>query len=78
MDCWSWANSQVAGVAREGLNSLSILGAWTLWKQQNANVFDKIPPSLEAATSKFEQEEELWCMAGARALCFLTAPVPGL
>jgi hypothetical protein len=30
MDWWRWIGNQVQGVANEGLNSLVILGAWTL------------------------------------------------
>jgi hypothetical protein len=30
MDWWRWIGNQVQGVAGEGLNSLVILGAWTL------------------------------------------------
>jgi hypothetical protein len=29
---WSLAAGQISGVARRGLNTLIILGAWTLWK----------------------------------------------
>jgi hypothetical protein len=33
---WRWLGTQIHGVAGEAVNSLIILGAWTLWKHQNS------------------------------------------
>jgi hypothetical protein len=65
-------------MAQEGLNSLIILGVWTLWKYRNGCVFDKNRPSMEAVLESADQEKDLWVMAGARKLFLLTNPIHGL
>jgi hypothetical protein len=67
---------QISGIAQKGINSLIILGAWTLWKQRNRSVFDSFPPNMGAAISQFNQELERWVLAGARDLSLLTALIP--
>jgi hypothetical protein len=57
---------------------LITLGLWALWNHRNECVFDKNPPNLGAALRKFEEEKDLWELAGARNLALLTCPIPGL
>jgi hypothetical protein len=57
-----------------GFNSLTILGAWTLWTQRNKCVFDGATPDLARAISLASEERKLWSMVGARGISFLTAP----
>lgn len=61
---------------QKGLNSLVILGAWTLWKHRNLYVFDGVAPSMAAALLLAEEEAQFWVMAGAQGLSLLTALVP--
>jgi hypothetical protein len=78
MASWEWVSMQISGIAQKGINSLIILGAWTLWKHRNRSIFDRFPPNMGAAISQFSQELEMWILAGARDLSLLTAPFPGL
>lgn len=65
---------QISGVARRGLNTLIILGAWTLWKHRNSCVFDKKSPNIEEAIRKAGQEKDMWSRAGARDLSLPSQP----
>jgi hypothetical protein len=42
---WRHVSNLVSGIIQNGLNSLIILGAWTLWRHGNDCVRWKIPPS---------------------------------
>ena len=78
MDWWKKAIDQLQGIALEGLNSLIILGFWTLWNHKNGCVFEMLTPNVDSAIRKAEEELELWEMAGAKSLFLLTAPIPGI
>jgi hypothetical protein len=73
---WEKASSAANGETKKGLNSLIILGAWTLWNHRNRCVFDGVTPSVTKALVAAGEEHRLWCMAGAQGLSFLTAPLP--
>jgi hypothetical protein len=73
---WKRTNECDGGAAGRGLNSLIILGAWTLWKQQNRCVFEGTTPSLVAALTQAGEERCMWELAGARGLSSLTAAQP--
>ena len=50
--------SNAAGeILRKGINSLIILGAWTLWTHRNKCVFDGAAPSVAGALAVAEDEE---------------------
>ncbi|GJN27459.1 hypothetical protein PR202_gb15487 [Eleusine coracana subsp. coracana] len=66
------ASNAVGEVTQSGLNSLIVLGAWTLWRQRNACVFNAAPPSLTTALVMAGDEANLWCLAGAKGLSFIT------
>jgi hypothetical protein len=53
-ECW-WArtNEALDGLARKVLNSIIILGAWTLWNHRNRCVFDGASPNLARALTLF-------------------------
>lgn len=65
MGSWRKVNDQVQGIAEKGLNSLIILGFWTLWNHRNGGTFDRTTPSVDFAIRRAEEERELWEMAGA-------------
>jgi len=45
-----------------------MLGAWILWKQHNAWVFDGSAPCLQVALQAYRAELNLWQAAGAKGL----------
>ena len=62
---------------RKGINSLIILGAWTLWTHRNKCVFNGAAPSVAGTLAVAEDERRSWSLAGARGLSLLDALVPG-
>jgi hypothetical protein len=54
---------------REGLNSLLILGAWIIWR--NDCVFNGVPPRVSRVLGMARDEAWVWCMAGAKGLSLL-------
>jgi hypothetical protein len=77
-DWWEKAsNSTTDELMRQGINSLIILRAWTIWNHHNGCVFDGVAPNLVGALIAAGEERCLWSMAGARGLSFLTALLPG-
>ena len=63
----------VESMARQGLNSLIILGAWSIWNHRNRCVFDGIQPSLNGVLAIVKDELHLWSLAGARGVSHLLA-----
>jgi hypothetical protein len=78
LEWWRMLCTKISGIARDGLNSLVILGVWTLWKQHNGYVFDNKSPSIADAIRRVGLEVDLSEMAGAQKLSLLTAPILGL
>jgi hypothetical protein len=60
----------------KGLNSLVILGAWTLWKHRIRCVFDGAAPIMVVALTQAEEEPKVWELAGAKRITYLTAQLP--
>ena len=58
------------------MNSIIILGAWSLWNHRNRCVFDGINPSLSSIVSVINEELLQWSFAGARGISFLLAQAP--
>jgi hypothetical protein len=54
--------------AQKGVNTLIILGAWTIWKHRNACVFEGASPSVNTILCELKDEHGLWCMAGVKKL----------
>ncbi|TVU48050.1 hypothetical protein EJB05_07672, partial [Eragrostis curvula] len=57
---------------QRGLNSIIILGAWTLWRHRNDCVFNGVSPSLSTVLVMAGDEIRMWNMAGAKGLSLLT------
>ena len=73
---WEKTSSAVNGETKKGLNSLIILGDWTLWNHRNRCVFDGVTCSVARALVTAGEECPLWCMAGAWGMSFLADPLP--
>jgi len=56
---------------RKGINSLIILGAWTLWTHCNKCVFDGADPSVVGALAVAGEERRSCSLTAARGLSLL-------
>jgi hypothetical protein len=65
---WRKIIKSVCKEHRKGVNSLIILGAWTLWKYRNTCVVDGDSPSVSTSVRNLQLEGHLWVLAGARNL----------
>ena len=72
-DWWERITIDSSVLVLQGINSLIILGAWTIWTQRNNCVFDRATPDVARALILSSEERKLWSMAGARGISFLTA-----
>jgi hypothetical protein len=70
---WCCAIKSVPKNKRKGLNTLSILVAWELWKHQNACVFEGARPNIEVLLQSVANESTMWCLAGSSKLHELLA-----
>jgi hypothetical protein len=61
---------------KKGLNSIIILGAWSIWNHHNHCVFDGSQPSLSSVLVAVEDELLLWSLAGAWRISNLLALEP--
>jgi hypothetical protein len=75
---WSRVGSRVSRTLKEGLNTLLILGAWTIWRHQNDYVFNGSSPMVSTALAIAMEEARSWCMAGAKGLSLLFSGGSGL
>jgi len=69
-DWWANISRRVSGQGKKGLNSIIILGAWSLWNLRNRCVFDGINPSFPSIVSVINEELLQWSFAGAREFLF--------
>lgn len=51
-----------------GLNSIVILGSWTLWMHRNHCVFYGTAPKLADALLLAKEEAQLWCLPASGAI----------
>jgi hypothetical protein len=73
---WMAASSRVDGLVRKGLDSILVLGAWTIWKHRNRCVFDGLSPNVSCVVSVIKEELHHWSFAGARGVPHLLALGP--
>ena len=69
-DWWANISRRVSGQGKKGLNSIIILGAWSLWNLRNRCVFYGINPSFPSIVSVINEELLQWSFAGAREFLF--------
>ena len=69
-------NNTVGDMLRKEINSLIILGAWTLWTHRNKCILDGEAPNIAGALAVAEDEGKAWSLAGARGLSHLDAIAP--
>ncbi|GJM94878.1 hypothetical protein PR202_ga11561 [Eleusine coracana subsp. coracana] len=65
---WTRASKRVEKTHHKGLNTLIILGAWTLWKHRNTGVFERASPNIQTALTNLKLEAQLWVFTAARGL----------
>jgi nuclear pore complex protein Nup210 len=61
----------------QGINSLIILGAWTVWTHRNSQqvcFLNGAATYIVRALIIAGEERKLWSLAGARGISLLTAP----
>jgi len=63
---WAKAESRMDGSHKKELNSLIILGAWTIWNHRNRCVFYGTPPNLAGALLLASEEQHYWSLAKAQ------------
>ncbi|WVZ85337.1 hypothetical protein U9M48_032277 [Paspalum notatum var. saurae] len=73
---WASANLGISDQIKKGLNSVIVLGAWSIWNHRNRCVFNGIQPNLNEVLVLFRDELHLWSVAGARGISNLLALVP--
>jgi hypothetical protein len=74
---WEKASMATSGITKGGLNSLIILGAWTIWNHRNKCVFEGANSNMVESLILLGEERHLWMLAGVRGLSHLTAPLLG-
>jgi hypothetical protein len=72
-DWWANASNRVSGHVQKGLNSIVILGSWSLWNHRNRCVFYGITPSSSSVIRIIKEELQQWSIAGARGVSHLLA-----
>jgi hypothetical protein len=70
---WERVSNAASGMIRQGMNSLIILGAWTLWTHRNRCIFYGAAPSISGALVLAEDERKL-CLAGGSRYIPLDCP----
>ena len=72
-DWWRKVDEAGSGEVRKGLNSLVILGAWSIWRHRNDCVFNGSVPNVNVALRLARDETYCWSSAGAKGLSMLSA-----
>ena len=70
---WRKVDNSASGDLRKGLNSLVILGAWSIWRHRNERVFNGAAPNVNMVLALAREEAHWWSLAGAKGISLLTA-----
>jgi mannosylglycoprotein endo-beta-mannosidase len=69
---WRKVDSADVGDYRLGLNSLVILGAWSIWRHRNDCVFNGASPNVNLALALARDEAHCWSLVGAKGISLLS------
>jgi len=58
---------------RRGVNSLVILGAWSIWRHRNDCVFENVTPNVNSALHLAKEEAGRWSAVGAKGISLISA-----
>jgi hypothetical protein len=72
-DWWEKVEAATTGDVRKGLNSIVILGAWSIWKHWNDCVFNGVVRNINTTLSLARDDAHWWCLAGVKGMSLLTA-----
>jgi hypothetical protein len=70
---WRKVDNSASGDLMKGLNSLVILGAWSIWWHRNDCVFNGATPNVNMVLALAREETHWWSLAGAKGISLLTA-----
>jgi len=76
-DWWLSRRILLGTARRKGFDSITILGSWCLWKEQNQRVFDGIGGSVVVVADSVVEEAVRWSQAGNGHLAALWAAIDG-
>jgi hypothetical protein len=60
---WRKVDNSASGGLRKGLNSLVILGAWSIWRHRNDCVFNGATPNVIMVLALGREEAHWWSLA---------------
>jgi hypothetical protein len=72
-DWWRKVDEAASGDVRKGLNSLVILGAWSIWRRRDDCIFNGSVSNVNVALRLARDEAYCWSLAGAKGFSLLTA-----
>jgi hypothetical protein len=67
-DWWRRARQGTPKIMRKGLDSITLLTPWLIWKHHNACVFDRSQPSVFGLVDDIMEEAVQWARARAKGL----------
>ena len=74
VDWWLSSRKRLPKGLCHGFDSLTLLVAWSLWKERNRRVFDAAASSVADVVRMVVVEGELWVAAGFKPLEAIVAP----
>ena len=77
LDWWLSHHILLGMACHKGFNSLTILGSWCLWKEQNQRVFEDVGRSVVMVADSIVEEAAWWSQAGNSHLATLWATIDG-
>jgi len=69
---WRKMDGAVQSDLRRGVNSLAILGAWSIWRHKNDCVFNNATPSVNSVLHLAKEEAGRWSAAGAKGISLIS------